>query len=64
MDISLVLFLIGIFVAGIILYIIILDHIFLGEKFSNPNAVQMGGGPVSSTWWSIVDFLRGFWLTR
>ena len=63
---NLILLLIGLIICMIVLYIIILDYIFL--NFNQPGhqvlQKQTGGGPVTNffVWW--IDFLRNFWLTR
>jgi hypothetical protein len=53
-------------VLAIVLYIVILDYLFLHSKFDQP---MMKGGaasddPISTAFIYGLDFLRHFWLTR
>ena len=55
---------IGLFVGMIILYIIILDYIFLNSSNRPGHQTMAGGGPETDFFTRIMDFLRTFWLTR
>ena len=73
---NLILLLIGLVIGMIVLYIIILDYIFLntgrpGHQVlpammggGDSGRAHNGGGPVTDFFVWSIDFLRNFWLTR
>jgi len=66
---NLIVLLIGLIIGMIVLYIVILDYIFLntgrpGHQVLTGGDPMTGGGPVTDFFVWIIDFLRNHWLTR